>query len=239
MSGDDALIIYDEAGVRHLRFNRPERLNALDLAQHDRVIRALGAAERDPTIRVVAFSGEGRAFCAGDDMKGGGEWPARYDGKRVDLDVGIGPLLLQEVTSKVRVFPKPVVALMHGYALGAGYDYATSCDFRVATDGCRFGDPRVHRAMWAAEGWSYKTPRLIPQTHVARIAYLGEALSGRDAYSIGLVHRLVRDSVDPREGARELLVALTALDPDTYAARKAELLMALDASYEQVLRTGI
>lgn len=236
MSEPDALIVYDDGPIRHIRFNRPERLNALDLDQHERVISAMREAESDSDVRVIAFSGEGRAFCAGDDLKGGGStWPDRYRERRVDLDIGIGPLLLQEVTSIIRDMPKPTVVLMHGYALGAGYDYATSCDFRLATEDCRFGDPRVHRAMWAAEGWSYKLTRLIPQTHAARIAYLGEPLTGKEAWEVGLVHRTYPSGADLRDAAREFLLQAAALDAETYALIKRDIIDSLDLRYEQAI----
>jgi len=236
MSDDSALIVYDEGPIRHLRFNRPHRLNATDTPQHERVIRNLQAADQDPTVRVVAFSGEGRAFCAGDDMKAAGEpWPDRYGKRLVDLDIGIGPLLLQEATKVIRMMSKPTVALMHGYALGAGYDYATSCDFRLAAENCRFGDPRINRAMWAAEGWSYKLSRLIPQGWAIRIALLGEPLTGVEAERIGLVHRVYPEGVDLREAARDFLLRLAVLPPDTYALIKSHIQHGLDLSYEAAL----
>lgn len=236
MSDDSDLILYTDEAVGHIRFNRPERLNAIDLEQHERVLEALKAAAGDDDIRAVAFSGEGRAFCAGDDLKGGGRtWPDRYRRRLVDLDIGIGPLLLQEVGTCIRNLPKPTVALMHGYALGAGYDYATSCDFRLATEDCRFGDPRVHRALWAAEGWSYKTTRLVGQATTARIALLGEPLTADEAHRLGLVHRVFPGGRDPREEARDFLRALTAIDPGSYATVKRQLLDGLDMTYEQAL----
>lgn len=237
MSDDSALILEDDGPVRHIRFNRPERLNAIDLEQHDRVIRALRAADADPAVRVIAFSGEGRAFCAGDDLKAGGEsaLPDRYDGRRVDLDVGLGPLLLQETTTVIRNLGTPTVVLMHGYTLGAGYDYATSCDVRIATESVIFGDPRVHRAMWCAEGWSYKLTRLVPQAYAAQVSYLGEQLTGREAYEIGLVHRVYPDDVDLRESAAPFLHQLAELDPEAFRWTKLKMLADLDLSFEASL----
>jgi len=236
MSGESALIVYSEGPIRHIRFNRPERLNATDLEQHERVLKAVRAAVADPSVRVLAFSGEGRAFCAGDDLKPGERvWPERYRPRLVDLDIGIGPLLLQEVTTAIRNVLKPTVALMHGYALGAGYDYATSCDFRIATTDCRFGDPRVHRALWSAEGWSYKLTRLVPMGFATRIALLGQPLTGLEAERIGLVHRTYPPDVDLREAGRDLLLRLASLHAETYAKIKRQILDSLDLSYEAAL----
>lgn len=236
MSDDSALLIDDEGPIRHIRFNRPERLNAIDLEQHDRVIKALRAAEADDAVRVVALSGEGRAFCAGDDLKGGGRgWPERYEERLVDLDIGLGPLLLQEAMTVIRHLNKPIVTMMHGYCLGAGYDYATSCDVRVATQSCQFGDPRVHRGMWCAEGWSYKLPKLVGQGRVPRISFLGELLTGTEALEIGLVHRVYPDGEDLRESAAPFLESLAQVDPEAYRWTKAKMLADLDLPYPMSL----
>ena len=236
MSNKKALIVYDEGPIRHIRFNRPARLNAIDTAQHERVIRAVKEAEADSAVRVIAFSGEGRAFCSGDDLKATVRiWPERHRKRIVDLEIGIGPLMLQEATSVIRNVLKPTVVLMHGFALGGGYDYATSCDFRVATYDCQFGDPRVHRAMWAAEGWSYKITRLIPQGWASRIALMGEPMTGLEAEQMGLVHRVYPPETDLREAAREFLLELAGLPAEAFAVTKRQILDGLDLSYEAAL----
>lgn len=231
----DGLLVEDVGSVRHIRFNKPQRLNALADEEHELVIQLLGAAASDPGVHTVAFSGEGRAFSSGADMGRGGEPPARYLPRRVDLDVGMGPLFLHEAITVIRNLPKPTVALMHGYALGAGYDYATSCDFRLATEDARIGDPRVHRALWAAEGWAYKTSRLIAQTHMSRMHYLGEHLTGQRAWEIGFVHRVFPEGSDIRDGAQPFLDELTAIDPETFARTKRKLLEDRDLSYRASL----
>lgn len=236
MSREDALIVYDEGPIRHLRFNRPEKLNAIDTEQHERVIQAVLRAEKDPAVKVIAFSGEGRSFCAGDDLKAAEHvWPERHLKRLVDLEIGVGPLILQEATTVIRNALTPTVVLMHGYALGGGYDYATSCDFRLATEDCRFGDPRVHRSLWAAEGWSYKLLRLAPGGHAARIALLGEPMTGVEALKIGLVHRVYPAGSDLREAAHEFLTRLAALAGENYALIKRHIIEGLDLSYAAAL----
>lgn len=231
---DDAndLLIIDEGPIRHLRLNRPDQLNTFDPPQHERLLRAIEAAGRDPEVRVIALSGEGRAFCAGENLKGGAALPERYASRKVELEVGLGPLLLHEVLTALREVPRPTVALIHGHALGAGYDFALGCDFRVATEDCNFGDPRIHRALWMAEGWSYTLPRLIPLGFAARTTFMGETMKGREALEMGLVHRVYPAGVDLRESAHDFLQQLAALDPEAYACTKQRLLRQLDMSYE-------
>lgn len=236
LGGEDPLMVYDEGPVRHIRFNRPHKLNAIDTQQHERVIQAVKTADSTPQVRVIAFSGEGRAFCAGDDITAEQRgWPERHLKRLVDLEIGVGPLILQEATTIIRNVSKPTVALMHGYALGGGYDYATSCDFRLATADCRFGDPRVHRSLWAAEGWSYKLPRLVPYGRTARIALMGEPLTGLEAEEMGLVHRTYPSHKDIRESSHDFLVRLAELPATSYAIIKKHILDGLDLSYEIAL----
>ena len=236
MSDESALVVQDDGPVRHLIFNRPEKLNALDLDQHARIKRAVETAATEPGVRVLALSGNGRAFCAGDDLRA--EAPAGDDplaGRRVELEVGAGPVLLLEAAAALRACPKPTVALMHGHALGSGYDYSLSCDFRVATADVNYGDPRIHRALWAAEGWAYKLPRLVNQAVVAPIAYLGETMDGATALELGLLHEVYPPGADVRVEAAPFLRDLACLDAAAYAETKALILAGGDTAFEQAL----
>ena len=239
MSDIDALRIEDDGPIRHLILNRPEKLNAIDVTQHERLMAAFVATERDSEIRVLALSGEGRGFCAGDDLTAGRrEGPDPHTKRAVDLEIGSGPALLLDSCAILRRLSKPTVALMHGVALGSGYDYSLSCDFRLVTRDIRYGDPRIDRALWAAEGWSYKLPRLANQSVVAPIAYLGHLMDGDRAVEIGLAHAIIEIETDVRAAARSFLDRLSRLEPKTYAATKAAILDALDATFEQSLAMG-
>ena len=127
------------------------------------------------------------------------------------------------------------MALLHGHALGSGYDYSLSCDFRLATADVNYGDPRIHRALWAAEGWSYKLPRLVDQALVGTVAYLGKTMDGDAAGECGLAHRVYPAGADLRQAAKPFLDDLATLDPVAYAETKARLLAAADSPFEQAL----
>ena len=239
MSDNDALRIEDDGPVRHLILNRPEKLNAIDITQHERLMAAFVATEHDSNIRVLALSGEGRGFCAGDDLTAGKRaGPSPHAKRAVDLEMGSGPALLLESCEILRRLTKPTVALMHGVALGSGYDYSLSCDFRLVTVDIRYGDPRIDRALWAAEGWSYKLPRLANQSVVTPIAYLGHLMDGDRAVGIGLAHGIIEVETDIRTAARSFLDRLSNLEPRSYAVTKAAILDALDATFEQSLALG-
>ena len=236
MSEASAFLVEDDGPVRHLVLNRPDKLNALDLDQHVRIKSAVEAASEDETVRAIALSGNGRAFCAGDDLSAGApSGPDPLIGRRVGLDLGTGPAFLLESAAVLRACPKPTAVLLHGHALGSGYDYSLSCDFRLATENVNYGDPRIHRALWAAEGWSYKLPRLLNQAAVAPIAYLGETMDGQTACDRGLVHCLYPPGANLRTAAKPFLDALAALDPTAYAETKARLLASLDLDFNHAL----
>ena len=236
MSDDGAFLVEDDGAVRHLVLNRPDKLNALDLDQHVRIKRSVEAAQRDASVRVLALGGNGRAFCAGDDLRADAAFGADpLVGRRVDLDLGTGPAFLLESAAVLRACTKPTVVLLHGHALGSGYDYSLSCDFRLATEDVNYGDPRIHRALWAAEGWSYKLPKLINQSAVTPIAYLGHTMDGLSAYACGLVHRVYPAGADLRAVARPFLQQLATLDADAYAETKARILASVDLGFQQAL----
>ena len=225
MSEPSAFRIEDDGPVRHLILDRPDKLNAIDLDQHVRIKAAIEAAINESHVRVICLSGAGRAFCAGDDLTASqSDGPDPLAGRRVDLDLGSGPTFLLESAGVLRRCPKPTVVLLHGHALGSGYDYSLSCDFRLATTDVNYGDPRIHRALWAAEGWSYKLPRLLNQSLVTPIAYLGDTMDGATAYARGLVHEVFPAGSDLRAVARPFLTRLATLDPHAYAATKERIL---------------
>ena len=233
---DDPLLIKNDGEVRHLILNRPEKINAIDYAQHLRLMRQFDLAESDPKVKVIALSGVGRGFCSGDDLTAPafqGKDPHRH--RKVDLEMGSGPAVLLQSCRKLHHLSKPTVALMHGIALGSGYDYSLSCDFRVVTPDIRYGDPRIDRALWAAEGWSYKLPRLTNLSIVSSVAYLGEIMNGEQALAYGLAHAVVDGAPDIRESARPILDKLTRVSSPAYSQTKHALLNGIDADFERAL----
>jgi|TARA_B110000116_G_C16774773_1_gene555175 enoyl-CoA hydratase/carnithine racemase len=234
---DTSPLVFDDpniTGLRHIRLNNPNKLNVLNSAQQEIIAAAITVAQYDSAVSCLVFSGEGRAFCAGNDILTKAKALPEYRQHQVDLEIGSGPIGLHDLITKIRDFPKPTVVLMQGFALGAGYDIATSCDIRIATSDCKFGDPRVHRALWAAEGWSYKITRLIPQSYFSEMHLRGELLSGEYAMEIGLVHRTFNPDIDLRESASEILRHLASLPGKSYAMAKDSLLRGLDLRFEDL-----
>src|SRR5438094_8064896 len=119
-----------EGGVGWIRFNRPEKMNAIGAVTRTQLADAIKQAERDDAVRVVVLTGSGRAFCSGADVTE----MAPGAGMRTPEDVGnvlrneYMPMLM-----RLRTMPRPVIAAMNGPAVGMGASYALACDMRIAT----------------------------------------------------------------------------------------------------------
>lgn len=174
--------------VRRIVLNHPEHLNALNHGMVDELLDALEAAADDDDCRVVVLSGAGRSFCTGDDLKGMGEWPGkRWEGHKL----GGLPVPQQLLIQTLRELPRPVVAQIHGHALGMGLDMALACDIRICTESTQLGDPRADRALYAATGMLYQLPRAVGYGRAMEMMLLAQRISGVEAQQRGLVYRAV------------------------------------------------
>lgn len=216
-------------GVLSIQLNRPTKLNAMTRVMHDVILRTLEQAGNESEPPVLVLSGAGRAFSAGDDLKTTGRSvPERWRMRQV----GGAPVVLQAVTRGIRDYPGPTVALMHGYTVGAGWDYATSCDVRIATRDCRIGDLRVLRALWAAEGWTYKAPKLMDLSSTYRIGPTGDMVTGEEAYRLGLVHVLANDDQELGVQGDRVVARLSMVPTRNYRKAKARLANGLDRTLD-------
>jgi 2-(1,2-epoxy-1,2-dihydrophenyl)acetyl-CoA isomerase len=171
-----------DRSVARIFLNRPHRLNAVVPELTDALVAALGRAEAE-AARVVVLAGRGRAFCSGHDLKE----PVAAETvlqtrRRVD---GI-----QEVTRAIRRFPGPVIAAVHGYALGAGCEFALGCDLVVAAEDAQFGFPEVSVGLSVTGGISRLLPLLVGPVRAKELLLLGERFGAARALELGLVNRV-------------------------------------------------
>jgi 2-(1,2-epoxy-1,2-dihydrophenyl)acetyl-CoA isomerase len=139
--------------------------------------------KRSKEIRVVIIRGKGLAFSSGDDMKSMGPEGIRFK----PLEDG-SKLPHHKVIRLIREIKKPVVALLHGYCLGAGLELALACNFRLAADNLKIGDHRVTRAQCVMSGASWLLPRLIGFARATDLILTGRQLNAEEAFEIGLVN---------------------------------------------------
>lgn len=183
-------LLYDQsAGVATLTLNRPDRLNALNVAIGIELQEALARCRDDRTVRCVVLTGAGRAFCAGDDLKAGTSFAERTN---ADADERYlrGPGRWPATVFAIRALPKPVVAMLNGFAFGAGFNLALACDFRIAAASATLATPFVRRGMGTGTNL---LQQYVGIGTAARMVLTGEPLTAEEAERLGLVTRVVPD----------------------------------------------
>ncbi|MCX7645061.1 MAG: 3-hydroxyacyl-CoA dehydrogenase NAD-binding domain-containing protein [Rhodobacteraceae bacterium] len=160
-------------------------VNALGHAVRAGIAAALDAAEADPGIAAVVIAAEGRTFPAGADITEFGEPPA--------------PPALPDLCRRIEDFPKPVVACLHGTALGGGFELALAAHWRVAAPGTRIGLPEVRLGLLPGAGGTVRTPRLAGAAVALDLMLSGRQMPAEEARGAGLIDAVVAE--DPRGGA--------------------------------------
>ncbi len=165
-------------------FDRPHVLNAMNRLMWDELDEVLNTASEDPDIDVLLFTGNGRAFSTGADLK---ESPRRTKGEyREYLE------RLQAISLKIIEFPKPTIAAINGYALGSGYELALACDIRIAAEDALIGSPEARVSSSVTGGATRLLVDLIGPAKAKELIFTAEYISGKEAERIGLVNRAVR-----------------------------------------------
>ncbi|GAA4126352.1 enoyl-CoA hydratase/isomerase family protein [Nocardioides fonticola] len=212
--------------VASIHLARPHRLNAVDTELTRGLVTALQRS-LDDGARAVVLAGRGRAFCAGHDLK---EPPA----VETVLETRARLEEIQEVTRLIRRSPAPVIAAVHGYALGAGCEFALACDVVVADPGATFGFPEVSVGLSVTGGISRFLPALVGWAKAKELLLLGEYVGAEQAHALGMIAR-----VAPAEGheelAHELARTIAARPPLAVSLAKQVLDQGLDASVEEAM----
>jgi 2-(1,2-epoxy-1,2-dihydrophenyl)acetyl-CoA isomerase len=220
-----------EAGIGWIRFNRPEKMNAIGALTRRQLGDAVKQAERDDSVRVVVLTGSGRAFSSGADVTE----MAQGSGMRTPEDVG--NVLRNEympILMRLRTMPKPVIAAMNGPAVGIGASFALACDIRIATPEAYILEAFVNIGLAPDGGVSWLLPRLAGTGVAYEMFFGGKPLQAADAHRLGVINRLVpADRLE--EEVRDLATHLVAQPRQAMAAAKRALIHALDSSFEEAM----
>jgi 2-(1,2-epoxy-1,2-dihydrophenyl)acetyl-CoA isomerase len=181
--GRDVAVDYElKESVAWIHLNRPHRLNAVVPELTAGLVAALTRAGQEGA-RVAVLAGRGRAFCSGHDLKE----PLPPETVLATRRRVAG---IQDVTRAIRGFPGPVVAAVHGYALGAGCEFALGCDLVVAAEDAQFGFPEVSVGLSVTGGISRLLPLLVGPVRAKELLLLGERFGAARALEFGLVNRV-------------------------------------------------
>lgn len=181
---DSPLQILDRDGVRRITIHRPEKLNALDAATIDALHAAADAAAADDAVRVVVLTGAGpKAFVAGADIaQMAGLTPAQ--GRDFALRG-------QRMMRRFERLPKPVIAMVNGFALGGGLELAMCCHLRIASDTARVGQPEINLGLVPGFGGTQRLLRLAGRAAALELCLAGTPIDASRALQLGIVNRVV------------------------------------------------
>ncbi|MCO5396701.1 enoyl-CoA hydratase/isomerase family protein [Ralstonia soli] len=196
--------------VASVAINRPEKLNALDLAAFAEIGRLAEELDRDERVRVVVFRGTGhQAFSAGADIS-----------ELVDItndEARDRAKCRQAALQKLEDMSKPTVAVMSGYALGGGVELALACTFRIATADVKIAFPEVKIGQLPGAGGTQRLPRLIGRSRALDMMLTGRMIGAEEALGFGLLNRVIDD---PNCDADAFIGQFTSLSPVALAAIK-------------------
>lgn len=181
---DPLLLIATADGVRTIRVNRPDKLNALNAATLDALDAAFADAAVDDAVRVVVLTGSGpKAFVAGADIA---EMNALSPVQGRDFSLR-GTRMMR----RVEKMPKPVIAMVNGFALGGGLELAMCCHLRIAADSAKLGQPEINLGLIPGFGGTQRLLRLCGRAATLELCLTGAPINAERALQLGIVNRVV------------------------------------------------
>lgn len=174
-------------GVRKISLNRPQALNAMNRQLIDEVTTAFDDANRDTSTRAIVFTGEGRAFCAGDDRREHVH-PETEEQARDFVDA------IQRATGAIVFGAKPVVGAINGWAVGGGLEWAINCDFPIWAESAKGFFPEVSLNLFVTGAVTTLLPSMVGPVKAREMLYFGEHYSARDLAALNLAWKVVPDA---------------------------------------------
>lgn len=231
----DRVLLIVAGGIAEVRLNRADKMNALDPPMFEAIADAAARIRKDPSVRVVVLSGEGEAFCAGLDVErmaasAGGESILPFSDltKRTH---GIANFV-QHVVWAWRELPVPVIAAVHGVALGGGFQLALGADLRYVAPGARLGLIETRWGLVPDMAGMQLMRGLVREDVVRELTYTARIFSAEEALAFGFATRLVDD---PRIAALATAREIVARSPDAIRAAKRLLNQAMPGGAEAIL----
>ncbi len=224
-------------GVATITLNRPEAMNAITLAMASDLVEAMRRVRDDEAIRVGVFTGNGRVFTAGFDLKeraarseGGGTMPGGSSAGEFFSAAPVETFMNFDTG-------KPLIAAINGYCLAGGLELALACDLRIAAEGATFGVPEIVRGFFPGGGAPQRLMRAIPQAAAMELLLLGGTIDAQQALAWGLVSRVV-PSEELMPTAQELASRIAAHAPLAVRAVRELAYASQDMDLPRALRFG-
>ena len=233
----EVLTIEHDDHVAILWLDRPDKLNAMNLPFWEDIPKAMEELSNDGTVRAVIIAGRGRAFTVGIDLSLLAQVAGRSEGSDATRKLARYDEIraMQHTMTSISACPKPVIAAVHGYCLGAGIDLITACDIRLASKDSVFSIRETKMAMVADVGTVQRLPRLIGAGHVAELLYTGKDIDADRARNIGLVNDVFPDPGATVEAARRMAAEIASNSPLAVQGAKRVLAAEADMTVEEAL----
>lgn len=209
---DTVLSTLTGEGVRTVSLNRPGSLNAMNRALIDDLARAMEDANACPDTGAIVLTGEGRAFCAGDDRREHVH-PETEEQARDHVEA------IQAVTRAMVLGEKPVVGAINGWAVGGGFEWALNCDFPIWAESARAFFPEVSLNVFVTGAVTTILPAIVGPLKAREMLYLGERYSAADLLACGVAWKVVPDA-ELMASAQATAARLAALPPLSVRAMK-------------------
>ena len=219
----DRVIVSITDGIAEVRFNRPDKRNALDTEQFAAIAEAGESLKSAEGVRAVVLVGEGESFCAGLDFSmfagiAGGDRPRERSSNPVGETDGRITHLGQQVCWVWQELPMPVIAAVHGHALGGGFQIAMGADIRIAHPDTKWSVREVHWGLVPDMTGTFMLNRLVRNDIAREITYTARMSDGREAFGIGLATRL---SDTPYDDAMAMAGEIASRSPGAVRGAKA------------------
>lgn len=216
-----------QGGVRLLTLNRPDKFNSFNREMALLLQQELDAAAADKSVRAVLLTGEGKAFCAGQDLA-----------EAIDVNgPGIQTIVREHynpILEKIRNLEKPVIAAVNGVAAGAGANLALACDVVIAAESSSFIQAFSKIGLVPDSGGTFFLPRLIGFQRASALMMLGDKVSAADALSMGMLYKVVADD-QLKEASLKLATQLSEMPTRGIAYTKMLLNGAMNNSFTEQL----
>jgi enoyl-CoA hydratase len=221
----ETLIVEIEDYTCLIRLNRPDAMNALNIKMMSELADAITAADRNDKIRCIVVTGSEKAFAAGADV--------REMAEKSYVDVYFGDLFGPEAEAIARA-RKPVIAAVSGYCLGGGCELAMMCDFIIAADTAKFGQPEINLGIVAGMGGTQRLTRLVGKAKAMDMNLTGRFMDAVEAERAGLVSRVV-----PAAQLRDEVMKCAAKIAEKSAVITMTVKESVNRALETTLREGL
>ena len=229
-SGNDHVLVEQRERVLAITLNRPDKLNALSAQMITGTVEALERAVTDAEVGAVLITGAGRAFCAGGDVSamsaavGESTYEQRVDGLRRG----------QRLSWLLHSLPKPTLAAVNGYAMGAGLGIALSCDLRLASSAAKLGTAYAKVGFGGDYGVTWQLTRLVGPARAKELLFLADVVDAEQAERLGLVNRVV-DADSFADEAHALAQRLATGPTVSYRWMKENVNLAVTSDFRSLL----